>query len=206
MPRPSGRSLLRPKASTAPSYVFDPEDEEPRFVFAAEPTFSDIASGLPAPWSNGQHSERGDQEDLTVKPSSSCTAKGKYHVTSDSAYHLSWPLATSGTSDRETDPRRWRLHACARTARVAAPLGGAEYPASRVGALLAIAGAVEALHSLAFDRGVAPARTTSAVISMAIALFLISAPFVAAEALRLLIAGWFARRRDPPGGPLRSRP
>ena len=76
---------------------------------------------------------------------------------------------------------------------LAAPLGGAEYPASRVGALLAIAGAVEALHSL--RRSTAASRrhaTTSAIISMAIALFLISAPFVAAEALRLLIAGWFA--------------
>ena len=30
------------------------------------------------------------------------------------------------------------------------------------------------------------------MISMAIALFLINAPFVASEALRLLIGGWFA--------------
>ena len=76
---------------------------------------------------------------------------------------------------------------------LAAPLGGAEYPASRVGALLAIAGAIEALHSL--RRSTAASRrhaTVSAIISIAIALFLISAPFVAAQALRLLIAGWFA--------------
>ena len=76
---------------------------------------------------------------------------------------------------------------------LATPLGGAEYPASRVGVLLAIAAAVEVLHSL--RRSTAAARrkgTTSAVISMAIALFLINAPFVAAQALRLVIAGWFA--------------
>src|SRR5580765_6518609 len=76
---------------------------------------------------------------------------------------------------------------------LATPLGGAEYPASRIGVLLAIAAIVEVLHSL--RRSTAAARrkgTTSAVISMAIALFLINAPFVAAQALRLVIAGWFA--------------
>lgn len=74
-----------------------------------------------------------------------------------------------------------------------APLGDAEYPAARVGVLLAIAGTVEALHSL--RRSTAASRsdaTVSAIISIAMALFLISAPFVAAQALRLLIAGWFA--------------
>jgi uncharacterized membrane protein HdeD (DUF308 family) len=73
-----------------------------------------------------------------------------------------------------------------------APLGGAEYPATRVGALLAIAGAIEALHSL--RRSTATSRrhaTASAIISVAMALFLISAPFVAAQSLRLLIGGWF---------------
>jgi uncharacterized membrane protein HdeD (DUF308 family) len=76
---------------------------------------------------------------------------------------------------------------------LATPLGGAEYPASRIGVLLAIAAAVEVLHAL--RRSTAAARrkgTASAVISMAIALFLINAPFVAAQALRLVIAGWFA--------------
>ena len=59
--------------------------------------------------------------------------------------------------------------------------------------MLAIAGTVEALHSL--RRSTAASRrhaTTSAVISVAMALFLIGAPFVAAQALRLLIGGWFA--------------
>ena len=73
-----------------------------------------------------------------------------------------------------------------------APLGESEYPASRIGALLALAAVIEALHSL--RRSTAAARreaTVSAVISMAIALFLINAPLLAGQALRLVIAGWF---------------
>jgi uncharacterized membrane protein HdeD (DUF308 family) len=76
---------------------------------------------------------------------------------------------------------------------LATPLGDAEYPASRIGALLALAAIVEALHSL--RRSTTDGRrkgTVSALISMAIALFLINAPLVAAAALRLVIAGWFA--------------
>ena len=75
---------------------------------------------------------------------------------------------------------------------LAAPLGESEYPASRIGALLALAAVIEALHSL--RRSTAAARreaTVSAVISMAIALFLINAPLLAGQALRLVIAGWF---------------
>ena len=74
-----------------------------------------------------------------------------------------------------------------------APVGGSESPASRVGALLGIAATIEALHSA--RRSTAAARrkgTASALISMAMALFLINAPFVAAQALRAVIAGWFA--------------
>jgi uncharacterized membrane protein HdeD (DUF308 family) len=74
-----------------------------------------------------------------------------------------------------------------------APWSRAEFPASRVGWLLALAAGVEVLHAL--RRSPAAARrqaTIGAVISMAIALFLINAPFVAAQALRLLVAGWFA--------------
>jgi uncharacterized membrane protein HdeD (DUF308 family) len=74
-----------------------------------------------------------------------------------------------------------------------APIGGSESPASRVGALLGIAATIEALHSA--RRSTAAARrkgTASAVISMAIALFLINAPFVAGQALRIVIAAWFA--------------
>ena len=62
------------------------------------------------------------------------------------------------------------------------PLGDSEYPASRIGALLALAAIIEALHAL--RRSTAAARrkaTVSAVISMAIALFLINAPLVAAS-------------------------
>jgi uncharacterized membrane protein HdeD (DUF308 family)/3',5'-cyclic AMP phosphodiesterase CpdA len=73
------------------------------------------------------------------------------------------------------------------------PFSPAEFPASRVGGLLAFAACIEVLHAL--RRSTAAARrqaTIGAVISMAIALFLINAPFVAAQALRLLVAGWFA--------------
>jgi uncharacterized membrane protein HdeD (DUF308 family) len=72
------------------------------------------------------------------------------------------------------------------------PLSRAEFPASRVGGLLAIAASVELVHAL--RRSTAAARrqaTIGAVISMAIAIFLINAPYVAGEALRLLVAGWF---------------
>ena len=75
---------------------------------------------------------------------------------------------------------------------IATPFTRAQYPASRVGGLLAIAAAIEVVHGL--RRSTIAARrqaTVGAVISMAIALFLINAPFVAAEGLRLLVAGWF---------------
>ncbi len=70
------------------------------------------------------------------------------------------------------------------------PFGASEYPVSNVGWLLGIAAGIEALHGL--RRSTAASRrqaTTGAVISMMIALFLINAPFVAAHALRLLVAG-----------------
>jgi uncharacterized membrane protein HdeD (DUF308 family) len=73
------------------------------------------------------------------------------------------------------------------------PFTRAESPPSNVGWLLAIGAAIEALH--AFRRPTPIARrqgTSSAVISLIIALFLINAPLVAARALRLLVAGWFA--------------
>ena len=76
---------------------------------------------------------------------------------------------------------------------LAAPFSRAEYPASRVGALLALAAGIEMLHALRRSTAVARRQATAgAVISMAIALFLINAPFVAGQALRLLVAGWFA--------------
>ena len=76
---------------------------------------------------------------------------------------------------------------------LATPLTGASSPASRVGWLLAVAAGVEALHAL--RRATAAARrqaTVGALISLAIALFLINAPLVASEALRYVVAAWFA--------------
>ena len=75
---------------------------------------------------------------------------------------------------------------------LAVPFGHAEFPAPRVGGLLGIAAGIELLHAL--RRSTAAARrqaTIGAVISMVIALFLINAPLVAAEALRVLVAVWF---------------
>ena len=72
------------------------------------------------------------------------------------------------------------------------PFAGAEHPPARVGWLLAFAAAIEMLHAL--RRSAVNARraaTSGAVISLVIALFLINAPFVAGEALRCSIAGWF---------------
>jgi hypothetical protein len=74
-----------------------------------------------------------------------------------------------------------------------APLSRAVFPVSRVGWLLALAAAIELVHGL--RRSTATARrqaTSGALISMAIALLLINAPFVASAAMRLLVAGWFA--------------
>jgi uncharacterized membrane protein HdeD (DUF308 family) len=76
---------------------------------------------------------------------------------------------------------------------LAAPVSGSEFPAARVGAILAFAALIEGLHAL--RRSTAAARrqaTLGAAISLAIAIFLINAPFVATQALRVLIAGWFA--------------
>jgi uncharacterized membrane protein HdeD (DUF308 family) len=73
------------------------------------------------------------------------------------------------------------------------PLTGSVFPAARVGWLLAFAAGIEMLHGLRRSSSAARRQATvSAVISLAIALFLINAPFVAAEALRLFVGGWFA--------------
>ena len=75
---------------------------------------------------------------------------------------------------------------------LAAPLGRAEFPTPRVGWLLAFASAIEMLHAMRRSEASARRRAAvGAIISMAIALFLINAPFVASQALRWLIAGWF---------------
>jgi hypothetical protein len=76
---------------------------------------------------------------------------------------------------------------------LAAPFGPAEFPTSRVGFLLGLAAGIEVLHAQRRSTSAARRRATAgAIISMAIALFLINAPYVAAQGMRLLIAGWFA--------------
>ena len=68
----------------------------------------------------------------------------------------------------------------------------AEFPTTRVGFLLALAAFVEVLHAQRRSTvGERRRATTGAILSMAIALFLINAPFVAAEALRFVVAAWF---------------
>jgi uncharacterized membrane protein HdeD (DUF308 family)/3',5'-cyclic AMP phosphodiesterase CpdA len=72
------------------------------------------------------------------------------------------------------------------------PFSPVEVPTTRVGFLLALAAGIEVLH--AQRRATAQARrraTTGAILSMTIALFLINAPFVAAQALRVVVAVWF---------------
>ena len=76
---------------------------------------------------------------------------------------------------------------------LAAPLSAAESPAARVGWLVLIAAGLEGLHAL--RRSTIEARrhaTVSALLSMVIALTLINAPLLAAPALRIVIACWFA--------------
>jgi uncharacterized membrane protein HdeD (DUF308 family)/3',5'-cyclic AMP phosphodiesterase CpdA len=76
---------------------------------------------------------------------------------------------------------------------LATPFSRAESPASRVGALLALAAGIEVLHALRRSTAAGQRQATAgAVISMTIALFLINAPFVSAQALRFAVAGWFA--------------
>ena len=73
-----------------------------------------------------------------------------------------------------------------------APFSSVEFPSVRVGGLLAVAALVEGLHGL--RRSAASGRrqaTIGAAVSMAIALLLINASFVAAGALRIVLASWF---------------
>jgi uncharacterized membrane protein HdeD (DUF308 family)/3',5'-cyclic AMP phosphodiesterase CpdA len=68
----------------------------------------------------------------------------------------------------------------------------AEFPTTRVGFLLALAAGIEVLHGQRRSTSEARRRATiGAILSMAIALFLINAPFVAAQALRFVVAAWF---------------
>lgn len=74
-----------------------------------------------------------------------------------------------------------------------APLGAAEQPLLRVGALLALSGALETLHGLRRDTTAAVGRAVaSGVITLLMALLVINAPFIAGNALVLFLAGSFA--------------
>ena len=76
---------------------------------------------------------------------------------------------------------------------LAAPVSRAEFPAARVGWLLTLAAGLELFHAMRQSNADLRRRATiGGMISMAIAIFLINAPFVAARGLRLLVAGWFA--------------
>ena len=76
---------------------------------------------------------------------------------------------------------------------LAAPVSRAEFPAARVGSLLTLAAGLELLHAMRLSNAAARRRATiGGAISMTIAIFLINGPFVAAQALRMLVAGWFA--------------
>ena len=70
-----------------------------------------------------------------------------------------------------------------------APLGAAEQPLLRVGALLALTGALETLHGLRRDTTTAVRRAVAGgVITLLMALLVINAPFIAGNALVLFLA------------------
>lgn len=74
-----------------------------------------------------------------------------------------------------------------------APLGAAEQPLLRVGALLALTGALETLHGLRRDTSPAVRRAVAGgVITLLMALLVINAPFIAGNALVLFLAVSFA--------------
>jgi len=74
-------------------------------------------------------------------------------------------------------------------AALVAPLGDAEQPLLRVGALLALAGGIETIHGLRRSSFTAVRRTvTSGVITLLMALLVINAPFIAGTALVLFLA------------------
>ena len=70
-----------------------------------------------------------------------------------------------------------------------APLGAAEHPLLRVGALLGVAGAIETLHGLRRSSFAAVRRAvTSGIITLLMAFLVLSAPFIAGTALILFVA------------------
>jgi len=74
-----------------------------------------------------------------------------------------------------------------------APLGAAEQPLLRVGALLALAGVLEILHGVRrADLSAVRRAISSGVITLLMALLVINAPFIAGTALVLFLAVSFA--------------
>ena len=74
-----------------------------------------------------------------------------------------------------------------------APLGAAEQPLLRVGALLVLAGAIETVHGLRRESFPAVRRgVTSGIITLLMALLVMSAPFIAGTALIMFLAVSFA--------------
>ena len=70
-----------------------------------------------------------------------------------------------------------------------APMGAAEQPLLRVGALLAVAGGIETIHGLRRNSLIAVRRAvTSGIITLLMALLVINAPFIAGTALVLFLA------------------
>jgi uncharacterized membrane protein HdeD (DUF308 family) len=74
-----------------------------------------------------------------------------------------------------------------------APLGAAEQPLLRVGALLVVAGCLELLHAVRRANGLAVRRGfTSGGLTLLMAFFVINAPFLAGAAVVFFLAGSFA--------------
>jgi uncharacterized membrane protein HdeD (DUF308 family) len=74
-----------------------------------------------------------------------------------------------------------------------APLGAAEQPLTRVGVLLAIAGAIAILHGVRHaDKASLRRAVSSGCVTLVMALLVISAPYVAGTALVVFLAASFA--------------
>ena len=103
------------------------------------------------------------------------------------------PVMTNHDSG-ETRQRHWMALLCAVLALLAAlaPWMARTAPAERVGVLLAIAAVVEIAHG--FRRSAAAAQRSAwfnGLVTLAMGILLINAPWVAGTALVLLLAGWF---------------
>ncbi len=102
------------------------------------------------------------------------------------------PVFASGSRPKRLEWLSLLVAACGVFALIA-PLGAAEQPLLRVGALLALSGGVETLHGLRRDNYAAVRRAvTSGLITLLMALLVISAPFLAGTALVMFLAVSFA--------------